>query len=232
MGPWANPGGPPPERSPMKRKLWLSVAALAIGGSLLVAGAFAGSASSGTVKAGKTGGVMRVNLSNTDFDYLDPALAYAQWSWQFTYLTNYKLLNFPDKAAPEGSKLQPEASAGLPVISNGGKTYTFTIKSGAKFNTGEAVTAQSFANAINRDLNPGMQSPAVPFIADIVGAEAVVDGKAKTASGVKVSGNKLSITLIKPAADFLARITLPFFAAIPKNMPIDPKGVDAPASAG
>ena len=95
----------------MKRKLWLSVAALAIGGSLLVAGAFAGSASSGTVKAGKTGGVMRVNLSNTDFDYLDPALAYAQWSWQFTYLTNYKLLNFPDKAAPEGSKLQPEASA-------------------------------------------------------------------------------------------------------------------------
>jgi len=216
----------------MKRKLWLSVAALAIGGSLLVAGAFAGSASSGTVKAGKTGGVMRVNLSNTDFDYLDPALAYAQWSWQFTYLTNYKLLNFPDKAAPEGSKLQPEASAGLPVISNGGKTYTFTIKSGAKFNTGEAVTAQSFANAINRDLNPGMQSPAVPFIADIVGAQDVVAGKAKTASGVKVSGNKLSISLTKPAADFLARITLPFFAAIPKNMPIDPKGVDAPASAG
>ena len=27
-------------------------------------------------------------------------------------------------------------------------------------------------------------------------------------------------------------MTLPFFAAIPKNMPLDPKGVDAPASAG
>ena len=40
-----------------------------------------------------------------------------------------------------------------------------------------------------------MQSPAVPFISDIVGAQAVVDGKAKTASGVKVSGNKLIITL-------------------------------------
>ena len=62
------------------------------------------------------------------------------------------------------------------------------------------MTAQSFADAINRDLNPAMQSPAVPFISDIVGAQAVVDGKAKTASGVKVSGNKLIITLTKPGA--------------------------------
>jgi len=212
----------------MHRKLCLSIAALAIGASLLVAGAVAGPASS---SPNATGGVMRINLSNTDFDFLDPALSYASWAWQFTYMTNYKLLNFPDKAAPEGGKLAPEA-AGLPIVSNGGKTYVFTIKPGAKFNTGETVTAESFAHAINRVLNPQMQSPAVPFIIDIVGAQAVVDGKASKASGVKVSGSKLTINLTKPAADFLARITLPFFAAIPKNMPIDAKGVDAPASAG
>ena len=216
----------------MHRKLWLSIAALAAGASLLVAGAVAGPASSSTTQVGKTGGVMRINLSDTDFDFLDPALAYGSWSWQFTYLTNYKLLNFPDKPAPEGAKLQPEAAAGLPVVSNGGKTYVFTVKPGAKFNTGETVTAKSFADAINRALNPAMQSPAIPFIIDIVGAQAVVDGKASTASGVKVQGAKLTINLTQPSADFLARITLPFFAAIPKNMPLDPKGVDAPASAG
>ena len=53
---------------------------------------------------------MRVDLSSTDFDYLDPALSYASWTWQFTYLTNYKLLNFPDKSAPEGGKLIPEGA--------------------------------------------------------------------------------------------------------------------------
>ena len=94
------------------------------------------------------------------------------------------------------------------------------------------MTAQSFADAINRDLNPGMQSPAVPFIIDVVGAQAVVDGKAKAASGVTVSGNKLIIKLTKPGADFLARISLPFFSAIPKNTPIDPTGLTTPIDAG
>ena len=54
---------------------------------------------------------MNINLSSTDFDFLDPALAYADWSsGQFTYLMDCKLLNYPDKAAPEGTKLQPEAA--------------------------------------------------------------------------------------------------------------------------
>jgi len=220
----------------MHKKLWFSVASLAAGVSLLVAASFAGAASSGTQRSdsqtARKGGTMRVNLSSTDFDYLDPALSYSQWTWQFTYLTNCKLLNFPDKPAPEGAKIVPEVAAGMPAVSAGGKKYVFTIRSGFKFNTGEAVTAQSFADAINRNLNPGMQSPAVPFITDIVGAQAVVDGKAKKASGVTVSGNKLTITLTKPAPDFLARITLPFFAAVSKNMPINPQGETTPPMCG
>ena len=112
----------------MRKRLWLSIAALAVGVSLLAAGAVTSTASG----ARKAGGVMRVDLSATDFDYLDPALSYASWTWQFTYLTNYKLLNFPDKSAPEGGKLIPEAAASLPLISKDGKTYTFTIKAGAQ----------------------------------------------------------------------------------------------------
>jgi peptide/nickel transport system substrate-binding protein len=177
---------------------------------------------------------MNVALSSTDFDYLDPALAYADWSWQFTYLMNCKLLNYPDKNAPEGTKLQPEA-ADFPVVSKGGTVYTFTIKKdagGCKFNTGEPVTAQSFADAINRDLNPAMASPAVQFITDVVGASDVASGKAQTASGVKVNGNKLTIMLTKPSADFISRISLPFFSAIPHGMPINGKGETKFASAG
>src|SRR3954449_7057969 len=126
-----------PERSPMHRRLWLSIAALAVGVSLLVAASIAGAASSGTQKStsgvAKQGGTLRVNLSNTDFDYFDPALSYTQWTWGFTYLTDYKLLNFPDKNAPVGAKLVPEAAAAMPAVSNGGRTYTFTVKSGARF---------------------------------------------------------------------------------------------------
>ena len=93
----------------------------------------------GMTGSGKTGLAMNVNLSSTDFDYLDQALAYSDWSWQFTYLMNCKLLNYPDKNAPEGSKLQPEA-ADFPVVSNGGKTYTFTIKVVDSGNNSDTVT--------------------------------------------------------------------------------------------
>ena len=103
----------------MNKKAWLGVAMLAAGITLLVAAGFAAGATSsskgvqvGQAAHGKTGLAMNIDLSSTDFDYLDPALAYADWSWQFTYLMNCKLLNYPDKDAPEGTVLQPEA-AGL-----------------------------------------------------------------------------------------------------------------------
>jgi ABC-type oligopeptide transport system substrate-binding subunit len=219
----------------MTRKVWLGVAMAATGITLLVAAGFAaGATSRATTSHSKTGLAMNLDMSNSDFDYLDPALAYLNVSWQMRYLTDCKLLNYPDKPAPQGTVLQPDA-ADFPVISNGGKVYTFTIKSdagGCKFNTGEAVTAQSFADAINRDLNPTMQSPAVQFLGDVVGANDVAAGKGTTASGVVVRGNKLVITLTKASADFLGRITMPFFAAIPKGMPINSKGETAFASAG
>ena len=213
----------------MSRRLWLSAMALAIGASMLVAAAFAGAASS---KSTKTGGTMKMNMSATDVDFTDPSLAYGTISWQTEYATALKLYNYPDKAPPEGGKIQPEAATGFPVISKDGKTYTITVKSGFKFSDGKPVTAANFAFAINRALNPAMQSPAAPFITNIVGAQAVLDKKAKTASGVSVKGNKITIKLTQPDGGMLAKLGMPFFQALETNLPTDPKGVNAYPSAG
>jgi peptide/nickel transport system substrate-binding protein len=220
----------------MTRKVWLAVAALAAGITLLVsAGIAAGGTSANRAAHGKTGLAMTLNFSSSDFDYLDPALAYLNISLQFRYLTDCRLLYYPDKPAPEGAVLKPDWS-NLPVISKGGTVYTFNMRpnaGGCKFTTGEAVTAQSFADAINRDLNPQMQSPGVQFINDVVGAADVAAGKAQTASGVVVKNSStLQITLMKPAADFLGRITMPFFAAIPHGLAIEPKGLTSFPTAG
>jgi ABC-type oligopeptide transport system substrate-binding subunit len=94
------------------------------------------------------------------------------------------------------------------------------------------VTAANYAKAINRSLNKTMQSPAATFISNIVGAQAVIDGKAATASGVVAKGNKLVIKLTKPDGGMLAKLGMPFFQAIPLNLPIDSHGVAAYASAG
>ena len=120
--------------------------------------------------SGKPVSVLRINL-HTDTDYTDPALAYYQVSWQFEYATCLKLLNYPDKAGAAGLQLQPEAASSMPAVSSDGKTYEFTIKAGYKFSppSTEPVTAGTFRHAIERDLNPKMQSPAVSFIKDIQG---------------------------------------------------------------
>jgi peptide/nickel transport system substrate-binding protein len=91
---------------------------------------------------------------------------------------------------------------------------------------GAPVTAANFKAAIDRDADPKMQSPAVPFFSDIVGASK------SPVSGVKVSGSHLIITLTHSAPDFLARMAMPFFCAIPTNLAHDPNGVLNPPSAG
>ena len=213
----------------MTTRLWLSVAALALGVALLAAAPFAGAASSTPVAKG---GTMKLNMSNTDVDFTDPSLAYSITAWQIEYATALKLYNYPDKPRPEGSRLQPEAAAGFPVISKDGKTYTITVPRGLRFSDGKPVTAANFAFAINRALNPAMASPAATFIQDIVGAQAVRDGKAKTASGVRVKGNTLTIKLTQADGGLLAKLGMPFFQAIETSLPADPKGVLVYPSAG
>jgi ABC-type transport system substrate-binding protein len=200
-------------------------------GSLTIA---KGGADGETPAGGKVqGGTAHFNL-NSDTDFVDPALAYYQVSWQFEYATCAKLVNYPDQGAGGGSQLQPEVAAGLPKVSADGKTYTFTVRSGFRFSppSNAPVTAKTFAFVIDRVLNPKMQSPGAQFITDIVGAEDVQNGKTKTPSGVVVDGDQLTIQLTKKAPDFLSRISMPFFCAIPETTAIDSNGVGKVASAG
>src|SRR5215212_2396934 len=183
--PACGPVSDPLERSPMHKRLWLSIVTLAIGVGLLVAAGFASPASGGSSKANTSsanrGGTLRVDLSS-DFDFIDPALAYFSHSWNLLYQTSCKLLTFPPKEARAGgTRLTPEVAVGLPAVSRNGKVYTFTLRKNFRFADGSQVTAANFVAALNRNLQPKMSSPATTFSEDVVGAKAVFDGKASKA---------------------------------------------------
>jgi ABC-type oligopeptide transport system substrate-binding subunit len=216
----------------VSRKLWLPFVAVVFGACLAVAAGSAGPASGATASSAKAGGTLNVDLF-TDVDYTDPALDYLSTGWEVEYATCLKLMNYPDSNGPRGSQLVPEAAAGFPRVSNNGRTYDFNVQAGfTKFSNGQKVTAGTFKYAIERLANPKMQSPATPFISDIVGAQARIDGKASSVSGVRVKGSHLVVTLTKPAPDFIARVAMPFFCAVPVGLPIDANGVETPAGAG
>jgi len=180
-------------------------------------------------------GTLRVNLAS-EIDTTDPALVQHVVSGQLTYATQAKLLNYRDEPGLAGTEPIPEVAEDLPEISNDGRTYTFEIRSGSdayRLSTGEVVTAEHFAHAINRALDPSMSSPATIYLADIVGARERIEGGARTATGVRVlTGNRLQVELTAPAPDFLHRIAMPYCSAIPLDLTSDPAGAPAPPSAG
>jgi peptide/nickel transport system substrate-binding protein len=165
---------------------------------------------------------------------MDPALAFYPNSWQLLYATCAKLVNYPDKPAPAGSQVTAEVAEALPERSADGKTYTFTIRKGFRFSppSNQPVTAETLRYTIERTLDPRMKSPAGAYMQDVVGANAYLAGKARHISGIAVSGNRLSVRLVAPAPDVVARLGLPFFCAVPIGTPIDPKGLRTIPSAG
>jgi peptide/nickel transport system substrate-binding protein len=189
-------------------RLVLSLATAALCAGLL---ATAGSA--------KTGGTL-VYDNQGDFQFMDPQISYYAFDWTVLQATCVKLLNWPDANGPKAAQLQPEAATGFPKVTNGGKTYDFTVSvPWTKFYPGnDPVTAQSFKNAFDRIMDPKMQSPASQFTDDV--------------ASVKVQGKHLVVALKKPAPDFLARIGMEFFCAVPNGLPHDPNGVDEPPMAG
>jgi YVTN family beta-propeller protein len=179
------------------------------------------------------GGTARLD-SRDDVDFTDPALAYFPLSWQLLYATCAKLLNYPDATGLAGSQLVPEVAQAQPARSADGKTYTFTIRGGFRFSppSNEPVNAQTFKDTIERTLNPRMKSPAAGEFRDIVGARAYMARRAPHIAGVVARANTLTIRLTGPAPDLVARLTQPWFCAVPSNTPIDPKGVRLISSAG
>jgi len=222
----------------MYKRLLLALGLAAVGASLLVAAALAGTTSSSSASSASKsqvtkGGTLRLNVSNTDYEYLDPALAYDSIGWATIYAVNTQLLNYPDKPATAGgNELIPEAATGFPVVSKDGKTYTFTVKSGLKFSDGSPITAAAFQRAIFRVCSPDQGSPAVAFANNFGNCEAFNEKKAANLTGITAKGQKLTVKLNQADPTFIAQVSMPFFAAVKPDMAINAKGIDVYPSGG
>ena len=185
-----------------------------------------------TLAEARPGGTLRIELTR-GMNTTDTALLIGVPEWLLSYEIGARLLNYPDAPAPRGSEVEPELAASLPALSRNRRTYTFTIRKGFRFSppSGEPVTAATMKYSIERALSPKMESYGAPYGSDIVGATDYMNGKADHIAGIRVDGDKLTFRLVRPAGDFPTRISMPFFAAVPKDTPIV-EGLPRVASAG
>jgi oligopeptide transport system substrate-binding protein len=136
------------------------------------------------------------------------------------------LMAYPNKPLPAGLRTAPELARAHPVVSKDGRTYTLTLRRDARFSTGASVTARDVVHSLERVFTPEMESPAVEYLGDIVGASAMLSGETRSLRGVTVQGRRLSFRLTRRLPSFPARLGA--LCIVPSNLPIDPEGAKAP----
>ena len=192
------------------------VAALAV---VVSVSASAHPAKSQTIKAG---GVLKVGWENNFGDMsdaFDPTGEYLGDAWGIlTNLLVRNLVSYQHTAGAAGNVIVPDIATSVPKPTNGGKTYTFHLKSGIKFGppVNRAVTSQDFVTALDRlaNKNDGGEYPF--YFTVIKGWNAYAAGKAKTISGISTpNASTISFTLTQPTGDFLYRLSLPAASPMP-----------------
>ncbi|MEX3624058.1 peptide ABC transporter substrate-binding protein [Viridibacillus arvi] len=137
----------------------------------------------------------------------DPSVGFNAVSWNALNNLMEGLVRFNDKDQPV------EATAEKFVVSDDGLTYTFTIRDGAKWSNGDAVTAGDFVFGWLHMLDPETASPAAFLAYPVDGAEAYNTGKGKAEEvAIKAIDDKtFEVKLNAPTDAFLSIITNPSF---------------------
>ena len=226
-----------------RRKGWLVTTATfaAVGLALIAAGCGGSSssssgnnssttASSGSSSSGKTFPNFRIAY-DTGIDFLDPALSYTVEGWQIMWNVYLPLIGYKHAAGPDGATIVPYLAQDLPKVTDGGKTYTLTLRKGLKYSDGTAVKASDFKATIERDFK--VDSPGVGFFGNIVGADTFGKTKSGGISGITAddSTGQITIKLNSPQGDFENILATTFAAPVPASTPAkDQSSTPAPST--
>lgn len=181
----------------------------------------------------KTGGTLNM-LGAGDVDYMDYNASYYTIGYLTQRMWQRALYAYP---ATPGHTLtpMPDLATSMPVVSNGGKTLTITIRTGAKWNTTppRQVTAADVILGMKRACNPTPThfGGLADYEAVVVGYTQFCTGFAKVSptsltainnymnknqiSGVTANGETLTIHLTQPSSYMPGAMTMDSWSPAP-----------------
>jgi YVTN family beta-propeller protein len=178
--------------------------------------------------AGHRGGTLTSLISSGDLRRLDPALAYSQTEWPLVILTNDGLVGFRRVGGGAGTQLVPDLAVALPAATDGGRSYTFRLRSGVRYSTGALVRPQDFRRALQRTLALAGEGNLAPYYAEVVGARQCLAAPKKPcdlSQGIVTdpAANTVTFRLRSPDPEFLYKLALPGAFAVPAATPLHPR---------
>jgi peptide/nickel transport system substrate-binding protein len=163
------------------------------------------------------GGTLR--LLHTRPLSIDPAVNIDLGPFQSDGFTRDTLVTFNHAPGAQGLLLVPDLALTLPMPTNGGRTYTFRLRAGIRYSTGELVRAADFRRALERLFR--LQTPPAAFITGIGGSRACRRNRCDLSRSIVAdeAAHTVTIHLTAPDANFLEKLTGPWTSPVPAGTP-------------
>jgi YVTN family beta-propeller protein len=158
-----------------------------------------------------------VNDGWYDWGSFDPALTASP----LLSITNDGLTAFRRVGGRQSTQLVPDLAISLPQPTNSGKTYTFRLRKGIRYSTGELVRPADFRRALERNFVLGGD---YAFLwTSIVGAEACSKDpkRCDLSRGIVTDDAARTVTfhLTEPDPELLAKLAMPVASTVPQDTP-------------
>jgi len=207
------------------RMVFLLVAALGLTAVLAGCGGSSKSSNSTTnsTSAGAAGGTFLSVAKGAPSGSPDPQINYTLQEWQLLIFSHDGLVAFKRVGGTEGTKLVPDLATSIPKPTDGGKTYTFTIRKGIKFSNGKELKPSDVKYTFERLFKIGQSPNAGSWYNVIVGGDACVKTPAtcNLDKGIVVddANNTVTFHLTRGDPEFLDKIAVPFAFILPTGTP-------------
>ncbi|GAA1975266.1 ABC transporter substrate-binding protein [Kitasatospora viridis] len=225
----------------MRRSRTLALAAAAVTAALAVSGCSssakggstspsnsasgANAATTGIVNASDhKGGTVTYEMKGTP-DSLDPGNTYYAYIYNFSRLYARPLTTFAPGPGKDGDKLVPDLASGMGQASDGGKTWTYHLRSGLKYDDGTPITSKDVKYAVERsNFAPAVNSNGPTYFQELL-----VDNPTpyqgpytdKSPDGLKSIETPDDTTIVfhlkQPFAEFDYLVSAPQTAPVPQS---------------
>jgi peptide/nickel transport system substrate-binding protein len=191
------------------------------------------------VPSSHRGGVLKLTRADSGgITSLDPALWNEGFSFvpaQVRVMTNDGLVGHKQVGGVEGSTLVADLATTLPRPTDGGTTYTFRLRPGIRYSTGQVVTPQDVRWSIERGFKLGSRLHRRSF-RGLVGADACSRSPAtcRLSKGIVTdpSANTVTFHLTRPDPNFLFNLAQPTAFVVPAGTPAKDVGTRALPATG
>ena len=190
--------------------------------------------SGAALMADHRGGTLKL-LAKAAGGTLDPQINYTLQYWQLYRSSQDGLVAFKAAGGDEAFKIVPDLATSVPKPTNGGKTWTFTVRKGIKYSNGKPVQARDVLWTMQRLFK--VSSPtAGGFYSVLVGADKCIATPATCdlSKSVVVDAKKNTVTfhLTQPDAEWLNKLAVPHANLLPWGTPNKDLGTKLPPSTG